>query len=705
MSMTLIVAEKESVAEEIAKVTGSTQKSKGYFSGNGYLVTWCIGHLVDLADPDAYGITGKWTVDQLPIIPQNYYYTVLPSKQKQFEVVKSLMERDDVTDLIEATDAGREGELIFRLVYQQAGCTKPFKRFWTSSLEESSIRAALRDAKPSSDYDTLYASALARQQADWLCGINFTRFYSAEYHTKLRCGRVKTPTLAMVVQREREIKHFVPQPYFIVTADLGAFKATLRVDTEDEAEKIIAACRNADATVLSVKKEEKSVKPQALYDLTTLQREASRLLGYSAKQTLDYLQSLYDHKLATYPRTDSRFLTEDMAESTHALVEHLLASGIIPALLTDRYQLDAINIAQVIDNAKVSDHHAVLPTANVSADAIRELPTGEKNILLMVMYRLLTAIYTPYVYAATKIQVDIGRYAFTATSNIAVNPGYRIIDGILRAELHAKAEADAEDQDETASPSALPDDLAEGAQLSVQDASVQKKMTKPPKSYDDDTLLDAMEHAGKDLEDEALRATMKENHGLGTTATRAAIIESLVTGGYLERKGKKYIPTDIAYTFIDLCDQRIKDPVMTAEWESQLEYIRQGALTANAFLQEINKFVVDLIAEQKAALAGKDTTGIFRRERPVIGTCPKCGKAVREYPKSWSCESGKDGCGFTIWKTIASKNLSAAQAEKLLTDGKTGVIKGFKSKTGKSFSARLVLHDDFTVGFLFDEKK
>lgn len=613
------------------------------------------------------------------------------------------MNRSDVTELIEATDAGREGELIFRLVYEMAGCRKPFKRFWTSSLEDTAIKDALAQAKPSSEYDTLYQSAMARQRADWLCGINFTRFYTASYQKKLTCGRVQTPTLAMIVQREREIQNFVPQPYFVLTADLGALQVTKRVDSAAEAERILAKCHNAEAIVQSVERQEKKKTAPALYDLTALQRDASRMLGYSAQETLNYLQALYDKKLATYPRTDSRYLTTDMVDSTRELVDHLLKSGLLPALLTDRYQLDAADVQQVVNDAKVSDHHAVLPTSNVTTAALKDLPTGEKKILLMIIYRLLAAIYTPYVYAATKVAVNISDEEFQASQHVTLNPGYRVIDGILRAEIHADAEDDSGEKEGKYKP--LPTNISKADHFAVQNISSEEKQTKPPASYTDDTLLDAMEHAGKNLDDSALREMMKENHGLGTTATRAAIIEGLLHTGYLERKGKKYIPTDMAYTFIDLCDDKIKDPVMTAEWELQLDYIKQGALTAEAFLQEIAEFVSAFICEQKAALQGRDLSDTFAHEPRILGTCPKCGQQVREYPKSWACESGKAGCGFVIWKTIASKNLSEKQAQQLLEKGKTGIIKGFKSKTGKTFSCALTLRNDFTVGFDFDNGK
>lgn len=701
--MILVVAEKESVAGEISKITGSTNKKNGYLEGNGYLVTWCIGHLVSLASPEKYGVSGPWSVDQLPILPSPFQFEVLPSKKKQYGIVQELMNRPDVTELVEATDAGREGELIFRLVYQQAGCQKPFKRLWISSLEEKSIRDGLANAKPSEEYNNLYQAALSRQRADWLVGINLTRFYTSIYHKKLTCGRVQTPTLAMVVQRERDIKDFIPKPYFVLTANCGAFKATKRVETAAESESILAKCHNADATVVSVKKEDKKNSPTALYDLTSLQREASRMLGYSAQQTLDYLQALYDKKLATYPRTDSRYLTEDMEESTKELIVHLLNSGLFPALLKDQYQLDNVNVKQVINNAKVSDHHAVLPTANVTTEAFLSLPTGEKNILLLVMYRLLSATYTPYIYASTKITLDIAGEEFSANSNVTLSPGYRIVDGVLRAEIKA-SEDTGDKEDDAIAISSLPE-IAEGSILQLQGLNSTEKATKPPKSFDDDSLLEAMENAGKSLDDPALRDMMKANHGLGTTATRASIIEGLLKTGYLERKGKKYIPTDMAYAFIDLCDPTIKDPAMTAEWEMQLDYINQGALTSDAFLQEIIRFVSEFITEQKATLTGQDLSATFRTERPSIGICPKCGKAVREYPKSWSCESGKEGCGFTIWKTIASKKLTVTQATKLLENGKTGIIKGFKSKTGKSFDASLFLQDDFTVGFSFEKPK
>ena len=414
--MKLIIAEKPSVAGEIAKIVGATKGEKGYKIGNDYLVSWCFGHLIELATPDAYGEEyEKWDLSVLPILPERFKTLVSKNAAEQYKVLKSLMERSDVTELIEATDAGREGELIFRLVYEQAGCKKPFKRLWISSMEEKSIKDGLASMKDGSSYDNLYQAAKCRQRADWLYGINLTRLYSGLYNQTLICGRVQTPTVNLIVQRQKDITGFIPQTYYNVIADLTSFEARTKVDTKEKAQEIADRCTGKDAYVTLVKQEEKRENPPALYDLTTLQRDANRLLGYSAQQTLTLLQSLYEARYATYPRTDSRYLTADMASSTRSLIDGLIEKEILSPETSKGYNVNSVNVEQVINDSKVSDHHAVIPTQTLTKDAYNGLPTAEKNIITLIIYRLLTAVYSPYEYTATKVVLDCEGEAFEAT--------------------------------------------------------------------------------------------------------------------------------------------------------------------------------------------------------------------------------------------------------------------------------------------------
>lgn len=700
--MILIIAEKPSVAGEIAKVVGATTRGKGYLSGNDYIVSWCVGHLIELAKPSAYGEgLEKWNLDTLPIIPENYITEVSSATADQYAVLKELMSRADVSELVEATDAGREGELIFRLVYNQAGCKKPFKRLWISSMEEKSIKEGLAGMKPGSAYDNLYEAALCRQRADWLVGINLTRLYSKMYNKTLTCGRVQTPTINLIVNRQRSIENFVPQTYFTLTANCGSFKAYNRADDQAKAQQIVEKCSGKEAYVSKAEKEEKREKPAALYDLTTLQRDANRLLGYSAQQTLDYLQKLYDNKLATYPRTDSRYITADQEKSTRSLIDTILATGIISTEVASNYSTENVTMAQIINDKKVSDHHAVLPTSGVTKEKLDNLPTGERNILLLVSYRLLSAVYAPHTYTATKVVLDIEGEPFTATGREEIDLGFKQIDDQVKKAV--KAQEEKEDAPDTPENAVLPP-MSEGNTFTASEVKAEPKKTKPQPSYTEDTLLKAMETAGKSIVDEELKDAMRDS-GLGTPATRAGIIENIVKAGYIVRKGKKLLPTETAYTFIDLVTDKIKEPELTAEWEKQLAAIQRGEKNPTDFMQEISGFIRSFVMDTKALYSPEQSTGVFQSERESIGICPKCGKKVVEYPKSFSCESGKGGCGFVIWKTTASKAISKAQAVKLLAKGKTDLIKGFTSKAGKPFDANLVLKEDKTVGFDFPPRK
>ncbi len=506
----LVIAEKPSVAKSIAAVLKATNRKDGYLEGGGFLVSWCVGHLVELADASTYAeCYAKWALSDLPILPEHWKYVITPDTKKQFDTLKQLMARDDVTSLVCATDAGREGELIFRLVYEQAKCKKPVERLWISSMEDSAIREGFAHLRPSADYDSLYRAALCRARADWMVGINATRLFSCLYHRTLNIGRVMTPTLALIVQREADIDAFKPTPFYTVTLGLSDFAATgERLADKAQAEAVQAACMAADAAVIkSVERKEKTEKPPALYDLTTLQREANRLLGFTAQQTLDYLQSLYEKKLATYPRTDSRYLTSDMTGSLPVLVNAIAKAMPFVSGIAVR-----CNPAQVVNDAKVSDHHAIIPTQGVKDADLSGLPAGERSLLHLIAARLLCAVGQPYAYAETAVVVECAGYEFKAKGRAVLNPGFKELDGRYRDTLKNKPEPDKEKE-----AKALPV-LAQGQSCEVVTAGIKEGKTTPPAHFTEDSLLAAMETAGAgEMPEDA------ERKGLGTPATRAVI--------------------------------------------------------------------------------------------------------------------------------------------------------------------------------------
>lgn len=679
--MILIIAEKPSVAAEIARVVGAEKREDGYRIGNGYIVSWCFGHLIAPAQPAAYDEALKrWDINTLPIIPDEFRYEVSEKTKKQFDVLKSLMDRSDVNRLIEATDAGREGELIFRLVYHQAKCQKPFSRLWISSMETNSIKEGLREAKPSTEYDNLYLAALCRQHADWLYGINFTRLYTCMYGTKLPCGRVQTPTVKLIVDRQEEIKNFVPETYYSIIATLNGFKAYSKQNSRRTTMEMLERCNGAEAVVTKVATEEKSEKPPKLYDLTLLQRDANRLLGYTAKQTLDYAQSLYEKKLLTYPRTDSNYLTEDQAASSVELVEHIINNfNVLPL---KNFDVKNANIAQVINNKKVSDHHALLPTKNVSSERLEELPQGERLLLLLVIYRLMVAVSPPYRYKSTVAVLDIEGYSFRASGQEIIDSSFKSLEAAVMALSATNAEKVERE------PEALPP-MSEGNTFSVMQLTMEERHTTPKPSYTEDTLLKAMERAGSEIEDDELRKSIWGS-GLGTPATRAGIIENIINSGYVRREGKKLIATDTAYSLMDIVIDDLKSPTLTAKWEQQLDGIQKGEILPDKFMSEISIFLRTFISDIEMLQPDKN---VFCQEKPQIGVCPMCGKKVVEYTSSYSCESGKTGCSFSIWKTILGKALSEVQVRKLLEKGKSDLIKGFTSKSGKRFDAYLILKE------------
>ena len=678
----LVIAEKPSVARSIAAVIGAEQKRNGYLEGNGYLVSWCVGHLVELAQASVYNTQyQKWRREDLPIIPNPWQYVVSEGTKQQFAILRRLMNAPDVESVICATDAGREGELIFRLVYEQCGCHKPVQRLWISSMEEAAIADGFRNLRPSADYDALYQAALCRARADWLVGINATRLYSTMYHQLLNIGRVMTPTLSMLVTREAKIAAFQPKPFYTVRLDCGSLVVeSQRIADHAEAEHIAARCDGREARVASLETKAQMEKPPKLYDLTSLQREANRLLGYTAQQTLDYLQALYEKRLSTYPRTDSRYLTSDMADSVQALVgttaKALPFAGDMPV---------ARHVGQVIDNKKVSDHHALIPTAAISNAALSALPAGERSILTLLMTRLLCAVGDPHRFDETTVTAECEGISFSASGKAVTDMGWKAIDKAYHGMLKSAVNDDA-----TSSP-ALPV-LNDQMSFIPVSASVKAGQTTPPKHYTEDTLLAAMETAGaEELPDNA------ERKGLGTPATRAAILEKLVKVGFMERKGGKknvaLLPTPKGASLITVLPEELQSPLLTAEWEQQLKLVERGEQSPEAFMEGITNMVRDLVGSAQPVT---DSGILFESDLKAIGTCPRCGGAVAENRKGFVC-ANRDCC-FALWKEnrfFASKHkeLTAPIAAALLKEGRVFVKGLYSEKTGRTYNATVVLDD------------
>ena len=674
----LVICEKPSVAKSIASALGVTSRADGYFEGNGYLVSWCIGHLVGLADAAAYdGRYKKWRYEDLPILPDPFRYVVSEEKAAQFHILCSLMERPDVTELVNACDAGREGELIFRLVYEVAGCSKPFSRLWISSMEDAAIREGFADLRPGADYDPLYQSALCRQKADWLIGINASRLFSVLYHRTLNVGRVQTPTLAMLADRDSKIVLFRKEKYHHVRLALEGTEAVSdRIVSPEDAQAIRDACDGQRAVCVSVVREKKVEKPPKLYDLTTLQREANRVFGYTAKQTLDYAQSLYEKKLLTYPRTDSRYLTGDMAE-TASVVLHL-AARVPPFDACPEFFPDVLAL---VNDKEVSDHHALIPTLELEKADVPALPVGERNILLLVCCKLLCAAAEPFVYEAVTATFDCGGHTFIAKGKQVLSQGWRAIQEVFRSSLKEKPE----DED---AEGVLPA-LTEGQVFEPVSASVTEHFTSPPKPYTEDTLLSAMENAGKeDIPEDA------ERRGLGTPATRAAIIEKLVSGGFVERKGKNLIPTKAGVNLVTVLPELLTSPKLTADWEQRLNEVAKGQASPEDFMDGIEAMAAELV--RKYSHISEDGQKLFQPEKETVGLCPRCGKPVYEGKKNFACSDRS--CQFVMWKndrfwTSRRKEMTRKMAADLLKKGRTSVKGMWSEKKGSTYDAVVILDD------------
>ena len=678
MSVQLVIAEKPSVARSIAAVIGAAEKQNGYWQGGGYLVSWCIGHLVSFAEAGQYDEKYcKWRYEDLPILPQPWQFIVPEEKKQQFEIVRALLNRPDVDSVTAATDAGREGELIFRFVYQMAGCTKPVKRLWISSMEDAAIREGFANLCPDSDYDALYQSALCRAKADWLVGINATRLFSVLYHKTLTVGRVQTPTLKMLVDRDAKILRFQKERYYTVGIQSGSLKADSgRIASMDEANTLKSTCAGTSAICTSIKREKKTEQPPKLYDLTTLQREANRLFGFTAKQTLDYAQQLYEKKLLTYPRTDSQYLTEDMGQTAQHLVSDLL--GLLPFA----QGLDLTpEVGRILNSKKVSDHHAILPTAEFVKQGFTGLAESECKLMNLVCSKLLCAIAAPHEYETVTAVFSCAGNEFAAKGKTVLVPGWKEIDQRFRSTLKADGEEEAE------SLNTLPE-LTEGQSYSVV-SDISEHFTSPPKAYTEDTLLSAMERAGaEDMPEEA------ERKGLGTPATRAAILEKLVQMGFVQRKGKQLVPTKDGINLAVVLPESLTSPVLTAEWENRLTEIAKGNADADEFMAEIEAQVRQLVKTYSCISADKQN--LFQSERVIIGKCPRCNENVYEGKKNFYC--GNRSCQFVMWKNDhffeqRKKAFTPKIAAALLKNGKAKVKGLYSEKTGKIYDATVLLAD------------
>ena len=683
MSETLIIAEKPSVAATIAAALGAKEKNDGYIAGNGYLVSWCVGHLVQLAEAAAYGEQyKKWSYDSLPILPQEWQYAVASDKGKQFKILKDLMHRADVSEVVNACDAGREGELIFRFVYDVAGCKKPMRRLWISSMEESAIKAGFASLKDGKEYDPLYSSALCRAKADWIIGINMTRLFSCLYGKTLNVGRVQTPTLKMLVDRDAAITTFKKEKYYHVRLSLsGVEAASAKIHAAEEAGNLKAACETAQAVCTSVTREKKTVAPPKLFDLTSLQREANRIYGYTAKQTLDLAQSLYEKKLLTYPRTDSSYLTDDMG-GTAAQIAALLA-GKLPFMQGADFTPE---ISRLLDSKKVSDHHAIIPTMELAKADLAALPESERNILTLAGARLLMACAAPHIFEAVTAVFSCAGQEFTAKGKTVLAEGWKGLERRFMATL--KKKADTEDDEENALSLDVPP-FAEGQTFDNPQAAVTEHFTTPPKPHNEASLLSAMERAGNEETDPDA-----ERRGLGTPATRAAIIEKLVKGGFVERKGKQLIPTKNGIELICVLPEVLTSPQLTADWENNLTQIAKGNADPDSFMTGIETMTRELVSTYPF-LSDKEKER-FKEEKPVIGKCPRCGADIYEGRKNYYC-ANKD-CAFTMWKNDRffeerKVTFSPKIAAALLKDGKAKVKKLYSPKTGKTYDGTILLAD------------
>ena len=679
MSKFLVIAEKPSVAQSYAKNLSAYKREDGYLEGESCIVSWCLGHLAEYAQPEEYDPKyEKWQFDDLPILPEAWKLKVSKDKKKQFDVLKGLMNRSDVEYLVNGCDAGREGELIFQRVYDLAGCRKPVKRLWISSMEDAAIQKGFQTMKSEEEYKNLCMAAVCRAQADWLIGMNGTRAYTTRYFKRLVVGRVQTPTLAMLAERQERIEHFQKEAFYKVALTDGKLTVVSENIANEEAADLLAAlCNGSTAVVTQMKKERKKSFPPKLYDLTSLQREANRYFGYTAKRTLDMLQELYEEKLVTYPRTDSQFVTEDMKDSVEELV------GKMPVLLpfVDYGQLGH-GVKRVINNAKVSDHHAILPTKEAVEKGISDLPSDKKNLMMLICQQLVQATGEEYLYEQTDITVKCQEQDFKARGKIPVQMGFKEVEKAFK-QLCVKAEPVEGKEKETS----IPAGYEEGMRIFPVKAEKTTHYTSPPKPFNEDTLLAAMETAGnKEFDSET------EKKGLGTPATRASIIEKLVSSGYAQRKGKQILPSTEGKELVKVMPEYLKSAVMTAEWENQLLMMEKGQITDTQFMGEITSLVRKIL--EVCREIPEEERRRFQTAREVIGKCPVCGCDVFEGKQNFYCSNRQ--CDFALWKEnrflgSMEKNLDKKMARELLDKACTHVKGLYSKKKDMKFDADLLL--------------
>ncbi|MBR1700598.1 MAG: DNA topoisomerase 3 [Lachnospiraceae bacterium] len=657
--MQLVIAEKPSVAQNIAAVLGANNRKNGYLEGNGYIISWCFGHLVELASPEAYNATWKqWSLETLPLVPDQWQYDVKESCAEQYNIIESLMNDNRVTETVCATDAGREGELIFRLVYDRIGCSKPIKRLWVSSMEESAIREGFDNLRPGEDYNNLYKAAVCRQQADWLVGINGTRLFTTLYCSPfvLNVGRITPATLAILVDRETAISNFTKEPFYtvhLITGDIDAISEKYK--DKSDAEKVEADCKGASASISSLIKEEKIISPPKLYDMTTLQRDANRLFGYTAKQTLECTQSLYEKKLVTYPRTDSQYLSNDMGETATNVI-----NAVLQYIMHEDPESVTPDISRVMNSEKVSDHHAIIPTMEITKFDMSTLPGTELKILFLIANRLMCATGEKHVYESVKVEISCGGHIFTALGKTIIKNGWKDFEERFRKDYKADKE---EKEDEKSLP-----EISEGMIFDKTATKVVQGFTQPPKHFTEDSLLSAMERAGADEMDDDV-----ERKGLGTTATRADIIEKLINGGFVVREKKQLLPTEIGIKLISILPEVVKSPKLTADWENKLVLVSKGEMKADVFMDGIVNMVNELIRDHSTV--DEECKDFFARPQESIGICPKCGGNIISGKFGAYCQNK---CGMNVGR-VRGVSLSEAQVKSLLS-GKKILVKGLKSK-------------------------
>lgn len=678
MARFLVIAEKPSVGQSYAKNLSAYKKQDGYMEGENCLVSWCLGHLAEYARPEEYDERYvKWQFDDLPIIPEKWKLQVSADKKKQFSVLKELMNRGDIEYLVNGCDAGREGELIFQRVYDLSGCRKPVRRLWISSMEDEAIRNGFQEMKDAGFYSNLCMAAVCRAQADWLIGMNATRAYTTKYYKKLVVGRVQTPTLAMLTERQDRIEHFQKEIFYRVELTDGKLVAVSEnITNKADAELLAALCDGSEAIITELKREQKKVSPPKLYDLTNLQREANRYFGFTAKKTLDLLQELYEEKLVTYPRTDSRFVTEDMIGTVEEL------AGKMPLMLPFvEYGQLGHNIKRVVNNAKVSDHHAILPTKEAVEKGIMDLPVDKKNLMILIGQQVLQAVGEDYLYEQTDVTVNCQKNEFTARGKTAVQMGFKDVEKAFRSHCVKTEKEDSDRQLE------IPYGYQKGMQLFNVKAETSIHYTSPPKSFNEDTLLAAMETAGNKEFDEKT-----EKKGLGTPATRASTIEKLVASGYAQRKGKQIIPTAEGRELIRVMPENLKSAGLTAEWENRLLLMERGELNGEQFMDDIVAMLEEIL--NGCRKIPEEERNRFQTAKELIGKCPVCGSDIFEGKRNFYCSNRQ--CDFALWKDNRflegmEKKLDKKMAKELLDKACTHIKGLYSKKKDSRFDANLLM--------------